>query len=89
MNKLDAFFKKEIDYDDYVNTVEEDEDLDFAVSKDDSSTDIAVSSDVESDENRFDIDSLLSDDEEEDTLKDNDSGYEEEQPVEESIITLF
>ena len=34
MNKLDMFFKEEIDYEDYVNTVEEDASLDFLVEKD-------------------------------------------------------
>ena len=33
MNKLDMFFKEEIDYEDYVNTVEEDASLDFLVEK--------------------------------------------------------
>lgn len=89
MNKLDQFFKEEIDYEDFQDSVEEDEDLDFAVGENTPSTDDAVSSDSESDENRFDIDSIIMDDEEEDTLKDNESGYEQEQPVEESTIILF
>ena len=91
MNKLDMFFKEEIDYEDYVNTVEEDASLDFLVEKDSPSTmnDEAVDDDPESEEDKFDIDSLISDDEEKATGEDNDSGYEYEQPVEESTIILF
>lgn len=91
MNKLDMFFKEEIDYEDYVNTVEEDASLDFLVEKDSPSTmdDEAVDDDPESEEDRFDINALISNDEEEDTGEENDSGYEDEQPVEESTIILF
>ena len=91
MNKLDMFFKEEIDYEDYVNTVEEDASLDFLVEKDSPSTmdDEAVDDDPESEEDKFDINALISNDEEEDTGEDNDSGYEDEQPVEESTIILF
>ena len=91
MNKLDMFFKEEIDYEDYVNTVEEDASLDFLVEKDSPSTmnEKAVDDDPESEEDKFDIDSLISADEEEDTGEENDSGYEDEQPVEESTIILF
>lgn len=90
MNKLDMFFKEEIDYEDYVNTVEEDASLDFLVEKDSPSTmdDEAVDDDPESEEDKFDINALISNDEEEDTGE-NDSGYEDEQPVEESTIILF
>jgi len=91
MNKLDMFFKEEIDYEDYVNTVEEDASLDFLVEKDSPSTmnDEAVDDDPESEEDKFDINALISNDEEEDTGEENDSGYEDEQPVEESTIILF
>lgn len=91
MNKLDMFFKEEIDYEDYVNTVEEDTSLDFLVEKDSPSTmdDEAVDDDPESEEDKFDINALISNDEEEDTGEENDSGYEDEQPVEESTIILF
>ena len=91
MNKLDMFFKEEIDYEDYVNTVEEDASLDFLVEKDSPSTmnEEAVDDDPESEEDKFDIDSLISNDEEKDTGEENDSGYEDEQPVEESTIILF
>ena len=91
MNKLDMFFKEEIDYEDYVNTVEEDASLDFLVEKDSPSTmdDEAVDDDPESEEDKFDIDSLISDDEEKATGEENDSGYEDKQPVEESTIILF
>ena len=91
MNKLDMFFKEEIDYEDYVNTVEEDASLDFLVEKDSPSTmdDKAVDDDPESEEDKFDINALISNDEEEDTGEENDSGYEDEQPVEESTIILF
>lgn len=91
MNKLDMFFKEEIDYEDYVNTVEEDASLDFLVEKDSPSTmdDEAVDDDPESEEDKFDINAIISNDEEEDTGEENDSGYEDEQPVEESTIILF
>ena len=91
MNKLDMFFKEEIDYEDYVNTVEEDASLDFLVEKDSPSTmdDEAVDDDPESEEDKFDINALISNDEEEDIGEENDSGYEDEQPVEESTIILF
>lgn len=91
MNKLDMFFKEEIDYEDYVNTVEEDASLDFLVEKDSPSTmdDEAVDDNPESEEDKFDINALISNDEEEDTGEENDSGYEDEQPVEESTIILF
>lgn len=91
MNKLDMFFKEEIDYEDYVNTVEEDASLDFLVEKDSPSTmnEEAVDDDPESEEDKFDIDSLISDDEEKATGEENDSGYEDEQHVEESTIILF
>ena len=91
MNKLDMFFKEEIDYEDYVNTVEEDASLDFLVEKDSPSTmdDEAVDDDPESEEDKFDINALISNDEEEDAGEENDSGYEDEQPVEESTIILF
>lgn len=89
MNKLDTFFKEEIDYDDFQDSVEEDEDLDFIVGENTPSNDEVVSSEPESEEDRFDIDSIIRDDEEDETLKDNDSGYEQEQPVEESTIILF
>lgn len=91
MNKLDMFFKEEIDYEDYVNTVEEDASLDFLVEKDSPSTmdDETVDDDPESEEDKFDINALISNDEEEDTGEENDSGYEDEQPVEESTIILF
>ena len=91
MNKLDMFFKEEIDYEDYVNTVEEDASLDFLVEKDSPSTmnEEAVDDDPESEEDKFDIDSLISDDEEKATGEENDSGYEDEQPVEECTIILF
>lgn len=91
MNKLDMFFKEEIDYEDYVDTVEEDASLDFLVEKDSPSTmdDEAVDDDPESEEDKFDINALISNDEEEDTGEENDSGYEDEQPVEESTIILF
>lgn len=89
MNKLDMFFKEEIDYEDFVQTVEEDASLDFLVEKDSPSTmnDDAVD-DPESEEDKFDIDALISDDEEKETGE-NDTGYEDEQPVEESTIILF
>ena len=91
MNKLDMFFKEEIDYEDYVNTVEEDASLDFLVEKDSPSTmdDEAVDDDPKSEEDKFDINALISNDEEEDTGEENDSGYEDEQPVEESTLILF
>lgn len=91
MNKLDMFFKEEIDYEDYVNTVEEDASLDFLVEKDSPSTmdAEAVDDDPESEEDKFDINALISNDEEEDTGEENDSGYEDEQPVEESTLILF
>lgn len=91
MNKLDMFFKEEIDYEDYVNTVEEDASLDFLVEKDSPSTmnEEAVDDDPESEEDKFDINAIISNDEEEDTGEENDSGYEDEQPVEESTIILF
>ena len=91
MNKLDMFFKEEIDYEDYVNTVEEDASLDFLVEKDSPSTmdAEAVDDDPESEEDKFDINALIRNDEEEDTGEENDSGYEDEQPVEESTIILF
>ena len=89
MNKLDMFFKEEIDYEDFVQTVEEDASLDFLVEKDSPSTmnDDAVD-DPWSEEDKFDIDALISDDEEKETGE-NDTGYEDEQPVEESTIILF
>jgi hypothetical protein len=89
MNKLDMFFKEEIDYEDFVQTVEEDASLDFLVEKDSPSTmnDDAVD-DPGSEEDKFDIDALISDDEEKETGE-NDTGYEDEQPVEESTIILF
>ena len=91
MNKLDMFFKEEIDYEDYVNTVEEDASLDFLVEKDSPSTmdAEAVDDDPESEEDKFDINALISNDEEEEIGEENDSGYEDEQPVEESTIILF
>lgn len=90
MNKLDMFFKEEIDYEDFVQTVEEDASLDFLVEKDSPSTmsNDAVD-DPGSDEDKFDIDALISDDEEKETDEENDTGYEDEQPVEESTIILF
>ena len=89
MNKLDMFFKEEIDYEDFVQTVEEDASLDFLVEKDYPSTmyDDAVD-DSGLEEDKFDIDALISDDEEKET-EENDTGYEDEQPVEESTIILF
>ena len=91
MNKLDMFFKEEIDYEDYVNTVEEDASLDFLVQKDSPSklNEEAVDDDPKSEEDQFDINALISNDEEKDTGEENDSGYEDEQPVEESTIILF
>lgn len=89
MNKLDMFFKEEIDYDDFVQTVEEDASLDFLVEKDSPSTMNDAVDDPGSDEDKFDIDALISDDEEKETGEENDTGYEDEQPVEESTIILF
>lgn len=89
MNKLDMFFKEEIDYDDFVQTVEEDASLDFLVEKDSPSTMNDAVDDPGSDEDKFDIDALISDDEEKETDDENDTGYEDEQPVEESTIILF
>ena len=51
--------------------------------------DEAVDDDPKSEEDKFDINALISDDEEEDFGEENDSGYEDEQPVEESTIILF
>lgn len=79
MNKLDNFFKEELDFEEYANTVEEDYSLEFLVEKDH----LTFDDDTDTDDENSKIDTYSVADEED--FNDEDTGYKKEQPIDESI----